>query len=124
MRDIYPCAIIPFFADFSGENMSRLLFALIFSLIVAGGPCCTANAADVSSRGREQRTRLALVCDHYCACWQTRYQLRRDGRDDREFRNFNLCPSGGSYNGYYRTGPSIGLGFESRFAERSYPFPF
>ena len=104
--------------------MKHFFLAVGFALIAAGGSCSPANAADQSLRARGHRTRLALVCDQYCACWQTRYQLRRDGGDDREFRNFNTCPSGGSYNGYYRTGPSINLGFESRFPEHSHIFPF
>jgi hypothetical protein len=104
--------------------MKRFLPAVGFALVVAGGACSPASAADQNSRSHGQNTRLALVCDQHCACWQTRYQLRKDGRDDREFWSFNTCPGGGSYNGYYRTGPSVGLGFESRFPEHSHPFPF
>lgn len=104
--------------------MKHCLLAVGFALILAGGLCGRASASDQNARAHGQNTRLALVCDQYCACWQTRYQLPRDGRDDRQIHNFNACPNGGSYNGYYRSGPSIDLGFKSRFPEHPHLFPF
>jgi len=45
------------------------------------------------------------------------------GRED-----FLACPSRRNqhlyYNGYYRKGPATGLGFESRYTVREFPFPF
>jgi hypothetical protein len=65
---------------------------------------------------------VRLVCDQNCSCWHTAYRARRHEplllADD-----VNACPAGGRYNGHYRTGPSTGLGFESRIAKGSL-FPF
>lgn len=65
---------------------------------------------------------VRLVCDQNCNCWHTAYRARRHDTvllaDD-----INACPAGGRYNGHYRTGPSTGLGFESRVAKGSL-FPF
>ncbi len=65
---------------------------------------------------------VRLVCDQNCNCWRTAYRAPRHESvlfaDD-----VNACPAGGRYNGHYRTGPSTGLGFESRIAKGSL-FPF
>jgi hypothetical protein len=103
----------------------RLFLAAAAAALIAGwayaGP---ADAADLKAQRRAHAHRLALVCDQHCQCWQTGYQMRSDGRDPRDLHNFISCPGGGYYNGHYRTGPSIGLGFESRYPVYSHPFPF
>ena len=107
------------------RNIMRLfLFLAAAALIAAAAYAAPADATDLRSRPAATGNRLRLVCDQYCQCWQTRYQMRSDGRDYRDLHNFISCPGGGYYNGYYRAGPSIGLGFESRFPVYSHPFPF
>jgi hypothetical protein len=66
-----------------------------------------------------------LVCDQNCQCWHTAYRAPKTPRADVLLLadDVNACPAGGRYNGHYRTGPSTGLGFESRIAKGSL-FPF
>lgn len=64
---------------------------------------------------------VRLVCDQDCNCWRTAYPAQRSRVPIVE--DVNACPAGGRYNGHYRTGPSVGLGFESRVAKPTL-FPF
>lgn len=51
------------------------------------------------ARGAAEPMQIRVVCDQNGQCWKTRY-MERAGDADR-----------GLYNGYYRTGPSVDLGF-------------
>ena len=68
---------------------------------------------------------VRLVCDQDCRCWHTAYQGHSTPRKAEVLLrdDVNACPRGGHYNGHYRTGPSVDLGFESRIPH-TLPFPF
>ena len=105
--------------------MRLFLTAAAAALITTGAYATPLDATDSRSQPTANIDQVALVCDQYCQCWQTRYQQSHGRKADyRAQQDFNSCPGGGHYNGYYRTGPSIDLDFESRFPVRSHPFPF
>ena len=98
--------------------------SLVFTyaaLLTAGGHVEPATGIDLQPRIEKVR----LVCDQYCSCWRTRYQGRQIMLADREDL---VCRTEKSdrvyYSGHYRQGPATGLGFESRYPVREFPFPF
>jgi hypothetical protein len=98
------------------------MLALMTSAVSAAPRAPDNRAASATGSFDEIR----LVCDQGCRCWRTAYRerLTRDAAALRALDDVaNACPQGGRYNGYYRTGPSIGLGFETRTPHTSI-FPF
>lgn len=106
---------------------SLLLGFAQIALLVVGNPGGPAAVGEPQPSIEQVR----LVCDQHCTCWRTLYQQRQPIREDREDlgrEDFLACPSRRNqhlyYNGYYRKGPATGLGFESRYTVREFPFPF
>jgi hypothetical protein len=96
------------------------------ALLATGASAAPVNVSSLMSLSTSNVDRVRLVCDQDCRCWRTGY-IQRGYHwkvDPREYQDPNYCPAGGYYNGYYRTGPGTGLGFESRLPVRSLPFPF
>jgi len=88
-------------------------------LLVTGGPA-------VIQGGRPPVAEVRMVCDQTCSCWRTR---NRESRPPPADRPDLACPppvtgrpARGSYNGHYRAGPAIGIGFDSRDPVREFPF--
>lgn len=109
------------------KNMARLFYiAVAAALTTSAANAAPVHVSSLVPQHALSVERVRLVCDQDCRCWHTRYQQRNNAWkvDDRERWNPNYCPGGGYYNGHYRTGPGIGLSFESRFPVRGYPFPF
>jgi hypothetical protein len=102
--------------------MAILFFGIVqVGLLAAAGPI--ADRAD-----RPPVVQVRTVCDQTCDCWQTRYRERRPLLADRPDLACPPRPSDrpvvGDYNGHYRTGPAIGIGFDSRAPVRGFAFPF
>ncbi|WP_407146949.1 hypothetical protein [Bradyrhizobium sp. ORS 86] len=109
------------------KNITLLfLIAAAAAMVASDVWAMPVHVAMLSSQHPASVDRVRLACDQNCRCWQTLYRQRSHHRkiDDRERQDPDYCPGGGHYNGHYRTGPAIGLGFESRLPVRSFPFPF
>jgi hypothetical protein len=119
----------PAFASQTYQRDKMIRTALLFAaaaLLATGASAAPLNVSGLMSQQTSNVDRVRLVCDQDCRCWRTGYIQRgyHAKADPREYQDPNYCPAGGYYNGYYRTGPGTGLGFESRFPVRSLPFPF
>lgn len=100
--------------------VTSFLGAVQIALLASSGPA-------VNQGDRPPIVEVRMVCDQTCNCWPTRYRERRPALADRPDL---ACPPPeagrpalGYYNGHYRTGPAIGVGFDSLGA-RELPFPF
>jgi hypothetical protein len=102
--------------------MANLLLGVVHvALLAAAGPA-------VDRGNRPPVAEVRMVCDQNCTCWPTRYRERRPSLADRADL---ACPPPadgrpvqGYYNGHYRTGPAVGVGFDSRVPVRELAFPF
>ncbi|OKO91388.1 hypothetical protein AC629_02670 [Bradyrhizobium sp. NAS80.1] len=100
---------------------NMFLGAVQVALLAAASPA-------IEHGDRPPVAEVRMVCDQNCSCWPTRYRGRRLLLADRPDL---ACPppaagrpAHGHYNGYYRTGPATGIGFDSRAPVREFAFPF
>lgn len=101
------------------DNARRV--GMIAALLLAATSAHAMGPAPAASGVPALTEQARLVCDQDCHCWRTAYPAQRSRVPIIE--DVNACPAGGRYNGHYRTGPSVGLGFESRVAKPTL-FPF
>lgn len=94
---------------------------VVAALLLAATTAHAMGPAPIASNVAALTEPVRLVCDQDCRCWHTAYPAQRSRVPIVE--DINACPAGGRYNGHYRTGPSVGLGFESRVAKPTL-FPF
>jgi hypothetical protein len=106
--------------------ISRLSLIAALAMTTAAAAAAPLVPADRTVSALSPVESVRLVCDQDCRCWRTAYRehLTREARLLRALDDdANACPAGGRYNGHYRTGPSVGLGFETRVPHTSV-FPF
>ncbi|MGO9359910.1 MAG: hypothetical protein ACLP1D_19970 [Xanthobacteraceae bacterium] len=104
----------------------RLCLAAGAALLATASVAAPLSPAERSAAAISRIEQVRLVCDQDCRCWHTAYRerLTREAAALRALDDdANACPAGGRYNGHYRTGPSVGLGFDTRTPHTSV-FPF
>ncbi len=101
-------------------RLARLVAAVAAAFITTSASAGVVGTGAGDSSRMGEVLQIRLVCDQYCNCWKTRYVA--SARDDRARRAVDVCPGGGTHNGYYRKGPAAGLNFEGRFPLNSFPF--
>ena len=105
--------------------IGRLCLAAGAALLATASAAAPLSLADRAASAISRVEQVRLVCDQDCRCWHTAYRerLTREARMLRALDDdANACPAG-RYNGHYRSGPSVGLGFDTRTPHTSV-FPF